>query len=145
MTGQRIVMVLGALALGFSGWRMGGWLGLGLVLSGLVMWFLLYINRVLAVLKRAADRPIGYVGSAVMLNAHLKPKMPLLHVLALTRSVGQLMSPKDSQPEIYRWIDPGESFVTAEFNNGRLVRWQLERPDADDEPSDEPSQSSSST
>ena len=88
-------MVLGALALGFSGWRMGGWLGLGLVLSGLVMWFLLYINRVLAVLKRAADRPIGYVGSAVMLNAKLKPDATLLHVVAMTKALGKELAKYD--------------------------------------------------
>ncbi|MFV0681346.1 glycerate kinase [Ottowia sp.] len=131
MMGRKILVVLCAVALGASGWRMGGWAGLALVASGLVMWFLLYMNRVMAVLKRTADRPIGYIDSAVMLNAKLKPRVSLLHVLALTRSIGQLQTSKDTQPEVYRWTDPGDSFVTAEFNQGRLVRWQLERPESD--------------
>ena len=79
-------------------------------------------------MKRAVDRPIGYVGSAVMLNAKLKRGQPLLTVLALTRALGQRLSGEGAEPEVYRWRDPGESHVTAEFEGGRLARWQLERP-----------------
>ncbi|MBP7532236.1 MAG: glycerate kinase, partial [Ottowia sp.] len=80
------------------------------------------------IMKRAADRPIGYVGSAVMLNAKLKPRMALLHVVGLTRALGERLSPEGTEPEVYRWRDPGDSHVTAEFEGGRLARWRLERP-----------------
>ena len=63
-----------------------------------------------------------------MLNAKLKRGQPLLTVLALTRALGQRLSDEGAEPEVYRWRDPGESHVTAEFEGGRLARWQLERP-----------------
>jgi hypothetical protein len=37
------------------------------------------------VMRKAANRPMGYVGSAVMLNARLKPGVNLMHVVAMTR------------------------------------------------------------
>lgn len=36
-----------------------------------MMWALLHYTRLVNVMKKAANRPIGYVGSAVMLNARL--------------------------------------------------------------------------
>lgn len=129
MNWQRGLVIAGAVALGGGAWRAGGWHGLALLGSGLVLWALLYYNRIVSVMKRAADRPIGYVGSAVMLNAKLKEGQNLLHVLALTRAVGERLSEPEANPEIYRWSDPGHSSVTAEFLHGRLVRWQLHRPD----------------
>ena len=128
MTWQRILTLVAAIALGAGAWRAGGWPGLALLGSGLVLWFLLYYTRLVNVMKRAADRPIGYVGSAVMLNAKLKNGAALLHVVALTRSLGERLSPEGVEPEIYRWTDPGESRVTAEFEGGRLARWRLDRP-----------------
>ena len=80
------------------------------------------------VMRRAAERPIGYVGSAVMLNAKLKPKVNLMHVVALTRSLGERLSEEGQEPEIYRWTDGTDSHVTCEFVNGRLVKWTLVRP-----------------
>ena len=105
-----------------------GWMGVAAVTGGLVMWALLHITRTMQVLKKAADRPIGYVASAVMLNAKLKPGVNLLHVMAMTRSLGELRSPKDTQPEIFRWTDGSQSHVTCEFFGGKLVKWVLERP-----------------
>ena len=113
-----------------AAWRGYGWPGVALVAGGIVMWVLLHFNRMMQALKRAAGRPIGYVDSAVMLNARLKPGVNLLHVLALTRSLGQLRSVKDQQPEIYRWTDASESHVTCEFASGRLVKWEMVRPAA---------------
>lgn len=128
MTWQRILTLLAAIALGAGAWRAGGWAGLALLASGLVLWFLLYYTRLINVMKRAADRPIGYVGSAVMLNARLKPRQALLHVVALTRALGERRSPEGVDPEVFRWTDPGGSHVTAEFEGGRLARWSLWRP-----------------
>jgi hypothetical protein len=92
------------------------------------MWLLLHFNRMMQVLKRAANRPIGYIESAVMLNAKLKPRATLMHVVAMTRSLGELRSPKDEQPEVYRWTDTGGSYVDCTFAGGKLVGHQLTRP-----------------
>lgn len=128
MTWQRTLTLLAAVALGAGAWRAGGGAGLALLASGLLLWFLLYYTRLMTVMKRAADQPIGYVGSAVMLNARLKPRMPLLNVIGLTRSLGERLSAEGVEPEVYRWRDPGDSLVTTEFEGGRLVRWRLQRP-----------------
>jgi hypothetical protein len=83
-------------------------------------------------LKRAAERPIGYVDSAVMLNAKLRPGATLLHVVAMTRALGEQLSPKDVQPEVFRWTDGSQSHVTCEFLGGKLRTWRLERPAAEE-------------
>ncbi len=119
------VLILG---LSLVAWHSYGWGGVGFVASVCVFWLLLHFNRLMLVLRRARERPIGYVGSAVMLNAKLRPGVNLLHVVALTRALGELRSAKDAQPEIYRWTDGTRSSVTCEFVDGRLQRWQLERP-----------------
>jgi hypothetical protein len=105
-----------------------GWQGVAVVSGGLVMWMLLHFTRMLTVLKRAANQPMGYVASAVMLNAKLRKGVNLLHVMALTRSIGLLQTEKDAQPEVYRWQDNGESHVTCTFINGKLQSWELFRP-----------------
>lgn len=122
MDWQRLAVVAGAVALG------AGAPGLALLGSGVVLWFMLHYTRLITIMKRAQERPIGHIGSAVMLNAKLKVGMPLLQVIAVTRSLGRRLSPADAEPEQYRWTDPGDSQVTAEFHRGRLVRWWLERP-----------------
>ena len=129
MNGRRILTALVAVLLGALAWRTGGWAGLALAGSALVLWFLLYYTRLINVMKRAADRPIGYVDSAVMLNAKLKPRSALLHVIALTRSLGERLSPEGAEPEVYRWTDAGGSQVTAEFRGGKLAGWRLDRPE----------------
>jgi len=128
---------LGLATLLVVAWQAQGWAGVALVGGGVVMWGLLHFTRMLTVLKRAADRPKGYVDSAVMLNAKLRTGVNLLHVMALTRSLGEPMSPEGASPEVYRWADNGGSHVTAEFVGGRLKQWSLHRPPTDnlaDEP-----------
>jgi hypothetical protein len=117
-------------ALVLSGWAYHayGWPGVAMVASGGAMWILLNFYRLVTLLKRAANRPIGFVDSAVMLNAKLRPNVPLMHVIALTRSLGQSESPKDAQPEIYTWTDGSQSTVRCEFSAGRLTHWALTRP-----------------
>ena len=68
-----------------------------------------------------------------MLNAKLRPGVNLLHVVAMTRSLGELLTPKDTQPELFRWTDGTRSSVTCEFAQGRLVRWELSRPQTDND------------
>ena len=131
---QKILVPVGCAALIAGAYVYYKWTGVALVASGLVMWALLHFNRMMQVLKRAADRPIGYVGSAVMLNAKLKPGVTLLHVMAMTKALGELQSPKDEQPESYRWTDGTQSHVTCEFLNGKLQKWTLVRPVQDEEP-----------
>ena len=128
MTWRRILAILFAVALGAGAWRAGGWRGLALLASALVLWALLYYNQIVTVMKRAAVRPVGHVGSAVMLNAKLQAGQPLLKVVALTRALGERLSEVGADPETYRWRDEGGSQVTAEFKGGRLTHWQLERP-----------------
>ena len=102
--------------------------GVALAAGGLVMWLLLHFTRMLQVMQRAAHRPKGYVDSAVMLNAKLRAGMTLLHVVAMTRSLGEQRSPKDEQPEVFRWTDTGGSYVDCTFAGGKLVGHQLTRP-----------------
>jgi hypothetical protein len=106
-----------------------GWGGVALVTGAIVFWMLLHFSRMMTVLKRAANAPIGHVASAVMLNAKLKPGVTLLHVTAMTKSLGLLQSPKDEQPEIYRWTDTAGSHVTCTFVDGKLADYALWRPE----------------
>jgi hypothetical protein len=124
------VPVMGVALVSFA-YMQYGWGGVAVAVGGLVMWILLNFTRMMAVMKRAAARPIGYVASAVMLNAKLKPGMTLLHVVAMTRAFGKLLSEKDRQPEVFRWTDNGESHVTCEFSGGKLVKWEMARPPGD--------------
>ncbi len=127
---QRILLPVAGAAIVFGAWRSYGWPGVAIGVSVLAMWLLLHFTRLMHVLKRAADRPVGWVGSAVMLNAKLRAGVNLLHVVALTRALGEQLSPKDQQPEVFRWTDEGGSHVTCEFAGGRLTKWTLFRPPA---------------
>jgi hypothetical protein len=131
---QNFLVPAACVALLFLAHRSYGWPGVAAVGGGLVMWLLLHFTRLMAVLKRAADRPIGYVGSAVMLNAKLKPGVTLMHVMAITRSLGERQSAEGVQPEVYLWRDNGNSTVTATFQHGKLQSWKLDRPVGDDAP-----------
>jgi hypothetical protein len=125
---KKFVRPLVGLAVIVFAWQAYGWGGVAMAAGGMLMWFLLHFTQTMHVLKRAATVPLGYVGSAVMLNAKLKPKVTLLHVMAMTRSLGEPLSPPDQQPEVFRWTDAGGSSVTCEFADGRLVKWGLQRP-----------------
>ena len=128
MNFQKIFIPVAGVAAVALAYRQYGWLGVAAVATGLVMWMLLHFTRMMTVLKRAANRPIGYVGSAVMLNAKLKPGMTLMHVIAMTRALGQLQSEKDVQPEVFCWTDGTHSHVTCTFVGGKLSHHALFRP-----------------
>ena len=125
---KKILVPVFGLVLVIGAWRAYGWGGIALVSGAVLMWVLLHFNRVTNVLGRAAVNPVGSVGSAVMLNARLKPGANLLRVVAMTQALGERLSAEGEQPEIYRWTDGGASSVTAEFANGKLVKWTLVRP-----------------
>jgi hypothetical protein len=129
MNFNRILIPVGCIVLTVAAWRSYQWPGVVLVASGIVMWMLLHFTRILTVLKRATDRPVGSVASAVMLNAKLKKGVNLMHVIAMTRSLGALQSEKDAQPEVFRWTDNGDSNVTCTFTGGKLTEWVLHRPE----------------
>ena len=120
--------VLGVLLVAWA-YHAYGWPGVALAGGAIVMWMLLHFTRLMRVLQGAAQRPIGYCDSAVMLNARLRPGVNLLHVVAMTRAIGEQLSEKDAQPEVYRWTDGGASHVTCEFLRGKLVKWALVRPE----------------
>lgn len=128
---RRIAAAVIGAALLYWGYRQFGWPGVAAVSGGLVLWLLLHFTRLMAVMRRAAQRPIGHVDSAVMLNSRLHAGMPLVGVLGLSRALGELVSPEGEQPEIYRWTDPGGASVQARFANGKLLDWGLKRPETD--------------
>ena len=129
---QKIAVPVLGVVLIAVGWRAGRWAGVAFAVGGIVMYMLLQFNRMMAVMRKATNRPKGYVGSAVMLNAKLKPGDTLLHVMALTDALGELLSPPDQQPEVFRWTDGTDSSVTCEFVAGKLVKWELVRPAAEE-------------
>ena len=130
MNFQRYAIPIGAVGLTVWAWQTMQWMGVALVLSGGVMWLLLYFTRLVQIMKRASKRPIGYVDSAVMLNAKLKTGLSLMHVIAMTRALGQLETEKDAQPEVFAWRDGSESQVRCTFLHGKLQSWALTRPEA---------------
>ncbi len=131
---RKFFVLAAAVLLIYMSYRAYGWPGLAAVTGGLLMWLLLHFNRTVMVLKRAANRPVGYVDSAVMLNAKLRPGVTLLHVVALTRSLGRRTSEEGAEPEVYLWQDNGGAMVSAEFQRGKLQHWKFERPAETDEP-----------
>ncbi|PLC02047.1 glycerate kinase [Variovorax sp. RO1] len=129
MNFQKLLVPVGAVVLLGLSWHQYGWGGVAFAGGAIVMFLLMHFNRTMQVLKRAADRPIGTVASSVMLNAKLKPGVTLMHVIAMTRALGELRSPENVQPELYRWTDAGGSYVDAVFNGGKLQSWTLTRPE----------------
>ena len=125
---QKILVPVAAVAAVVLAYRFYSWPGLATVVTVLVFWILLHFSRMMQVLKRATGRPIGYVDSAVMLNAKLKPGMTLMHVIAMTRSLGKRLSEADVQPEVFCWADAGESSVSCTFVGGKLAHHELSRP-----------------
>ena len=119
------LVIVGAAALAY---RSYGWPGIAVVVTFLVFGILLHFTRLMTILKRAANRPIGHVDSAVMLNAKLKSGVTLMHVVAMTRALGLLKSAKDAQPEVFEWKDGTDSVVTCTFVNGKLSQHVLVRP-----------------
>ena len=125
---QKILVPLAIIGGAALAYRSYGWPGIAVVVTFLVFGILLHFTRLMTILKRAANRPIGHVDSAVMLNAKLKPGATLMHVVAMTRALGLLKSAKDAQPEVFEWKDGTDSVVTCTFVNGKLAHHVLVRP-----------------
>ena len=125
---QKVLVPLAIIGGAALAYRSYSWPGIAVVVTFLVFGILLHFTRLMTILKRAANRPIGHVDSAVMLNAKLKPGATLMHVVAMTRSLGLLKSAKNAQPEVFEWKDAGESVVTCTFVGGKLSHFVLVRP-----------------
>jgi hypothetical protein len=116
-----------AVVLGAVSWQAYRWPGVAMAASAIVFWLLLQFNRALRVMKAAAGRPLGEVPSAVMFNARLQPKLTMLQIVTRTKTLGRKVEGTDDD---WTWHDAGGNVVRLHLERGRLVRWQLERPDA---------------
>ena len=128
-----LIWAVGATLVAMSYFKFG-WGGVALAAGAIVFWMLLHFSRMMTIFKRATHRPIGHVASAVMLNAKLQRGKTLLHVTAMTKSLGLLLSVKDAQPELYRWTDQSGSHVTCTFAGGKFTEYQLWRPEVVEPP-----------
>jgi hypothetical protein len=102
MNWRKILIPIGIVCLVIAAYRAYGPQGILTVSGGLVMWGLLHYTRLMNVMQKARHNPIGYVASAVMLNAKLKPGVNLMHVMAMTRALGEQLSAEGQEPEVYR-------------------------------------------
>jgi len=118
---------LAAVAVAVS-WQAYGGLGVAMAVTVIVFWLLLQFNRAVRVMKNASSAPVGYIDSAVMLNAKLKAGMTMMQIVTLTRSLGRSIS---KEPEVWAWEDDGGSVVTLTMRSGRLRDWTLMRPEPD--------------
>jgi len=113
------------------GWYGYGWQGIAFAVSVIVFWLLLQFTRVARVMRQAGASPLGHIDSAVMLNAKLREGMLLLDVLRLTKSLGRkidVAGPASAAEESFVWSDAGGASVRVLLRQGRVARWQLERP-----------------
>jgi uncharacterized protein (DUF58 family) len=110
-----------AVAVGYVSY---GWQGVLLAVTVVVFWLLLQFSRAIRVMRLAAERPVGSIDNAVMLQAKLRPGLLLMDIIKLTRSLGQ----KDADdPETWVWTDGGGDRVRVEMQGGRSRSITLER------------------
>ena len=120
-------LALAALVVGYMGY---GWRGVALALTVVVFWMLLQFSRALRAMREAAGRPVGRVDNAVMLHARLRTGMRLMHILKLTRSLGQPEVQQNGPDcEVFAWTDNADDSVRVELVNGRVSTWALRRAD----------------
>lgn len=111
-----------------AGWFSYGWAGVALAITVTVFWLLLQFSRAVRVMREAGKRPVGRVGSVVMLQSRLKPGMSLLDVIGKTHSLGEKQGEGD---DVWRWQDDGDVSLTLHFTAGKLQRWEMARPDGE--------------
>jgi hypothetical protein len=128
MNFSKFLIPVGVVVFVAGAWHQYNWPGVAVATGAVVMWILLHFTRMVTVMSRAANRPVGHVGSAVMLNAKLKKGVNLMHVIAMTKSLGERVSEPEAQPEIFKWTDAGESCVVCTFKDGKLTTWEMSRP-----------------
>jgi len=128
MNFSKFLIPVGVVVFVAGAWHQYNWPGVAVATGAVVMWILLHFTSMVTVMSRAANRPVGHVGSAVMLNAKLKNGVNLMHVIAMTKSLGERVSEPEAQPEIFKWTDAGESCVVCTFKDGKLTTWEMSRP-----------------
>ena len=128
MNFSKILIPIGVIVFVAGAWHQYKWPGVAVATGAVVMWILLHFTRMVTVLSRASNRPVGHVDSAVMLNVKLREGVNLMHVIAMTKSLGVRLSEENAQPEIFKWTDPGDSFVICTFKAGKLQIWDMTRP-----------------
>jgi hypothetical protein len=128
MNFSKILIPVGVIVFVAGAWHQYKWQGVAVATGAVVMWILLHFTRMVTVLSRASNRPVGHVDSAVMLNVKLRKGVNLMHVIAMTKSLGVRLSEENAQPEIFKWTDPGDSFVICTFKAGKLQTWDMTRP-----------------
>ena len=128
MNFSKILIPIGVIVFVAGAWHQYKWPGVAVATGAVVMWILLHFTRMVTVLSRASNRPVGHVDSAVMLNVKLREGVNLMHVIAMTKSLGVRLSEENAQPEIFKWTDPGDSFVICTFKAGKLQSWDMTRP-----------------
>ncbi len=125
---KKIVAAVAVMATFWVAHRAYGSQGLALVAGGLLFWVLLHFTRVMGVLRRAADRPKGWVGSAVMLHSKVAPGMNMLQLVGLAGAIGQeLQAVNDVGRESWVWADDGGSRVTVTLDSGKVTSAELLR------------------
>jgi hypothetical protein len=124
---KSVLIGLGAAAFFALSYQNYGWAGVAVAGGAVVMWLLLQWTRVMHVLKRASQRPVGYVDSAVMLNARLRKGLALWQVVSMAQALGLATTEPNAQPEGFSWTDNAHNRVQAVFLNGKLQSWQLVR------------------
>ncbi len=129
---SKILVPIGVIAFVAGAWVQYQWAGVAIATGAVVMWILLHFTRMVTVMSRAANRPVGHVASAVMLNVKLQKGVNLMHVIALTKSLGERLSEENAQPELFKWTDSGDSFVICTFKDGKLKSWEMTRPAQED-------------
>ena len=120
------------IALAYTRW---GWQGAVAGVTLVVFWLLLQFTRMLRVMRRAGEAPVGHVASAVMLQSQLRTGLTLLQLLPLTGSLGQRQHAPEGA-ERWRWADAGGAAVVVTLRGGRVTEWQFTRPE--DAPPAEP-------
>jgi hypothetical protein len=128
MNFSKFLIPLGVVVFVAGAWHQYKWPGVAVATGAVVMWILLHFTRMVTVMSRAANRPVGHVGSAVMFNAKLKKGVNLMHVIAMTKSLGERLSDGDATYEIFKWTDTGNSYVVCTFKDGKLTTWEMSRP-----------------
>ncbi len=113
-----------------AGWGLYGWQGLAFAGTLIGFWLVLQFNRTIRVMRNAGTSAVGHVASAVMLQTKLRTGMPMLDVVALTKSLGRKV---DAAGDVYAWADDGGVEVVVTFAGGRCRHWQLNRPAGDAE------------
>ena len=78
MNFSRFLIPIGVVLFVAGAWQQYQWAGVAVASGAVVMWILLHFTRMVTVLSRAANRPVGHVDSAVMLNAKLKKGVNLM-------------------------------------------------------------------